>query len=169
MTGLSGLAARPRTALARLGIASRAAEALGVGAGRKLRVDQIHKLGLIRAGGCQVVFRPSCIFRARLGSPTGAAIRFRNVNLALTFLIGIVAGAFVAVLTHRLTSRRDHANRRSEMRIGYLVSAYRSLAGASNRKLQGSTPDARALEQALDDIQLLGSRGQSKRLGSLQR
>lgn len=53
------------------------------------------------------------------------------------------------------------------MRIGYLVSAYRSLAGASNRKLQGSTPDARALEQALDDIQLLGSRGQAEKARKL--
>ena len=43
------------------------------------------------------------------------------------------------------------------MRIEYLLSAYRSLADASNRELQGSSNDARAFEQGLEDIQLLGS------------
>lgn len=86
---------------------------------------------------------------------------------ALTFLVGIVAGAFVAVLTDRLTSRRDRANRRSEMRIEYLLSAYRSLAHAVNREGQRSATDIRAFEQALDDIQLLGSRGQAGRAAQL--
>jgi hypothetical protein len=86
---------------------------------------------------------------------------------ALTFLVGIVAGAVVAVLTDRLTSRRDQANRRSEMRIDYLVSAYRSLADASNRGLQGSSRDARAFELALEDIQLLGSGAQAAKAREL--
>jgi hypothetical protein len=86
---------------------------------------------------------------------------------ALSFVAGIAAGAFVAVLTHRFTSRRDHANRRSEMRIQFLLSAYRSLADASNRGLQGNTSDARAFEQAVEDIQLLGSRMQAEKARKL--
>jgi hypothetical protein len=49
------------------------------------------------------------------------------------------------------------------MRIQFLLGAYRSLADASNRELQGSTDDARAFEQALEDIQLLGSKGQAEK------
>lgn len=82
----------------------------------------------------------------------------------LAGIAGIVIGAFV---THRLTSRRDRANRRSEMRIDYLLNAYRSLAAASNRDGQRSASDARAFEQALDDIQLLGSSEQAERAAQL--
>ncbi|HKF81877.1 MAG TPA: hypothetical protein VKB23_02810 [Solirubrobacterales bacterium] len=85
------------------------------------------------------------------------------MTVALTFLGGLVAGAFVALLTHRFTSRRDHAKRRSEMRIQFLLGAYRALADASNRGLHGSTSDARVFEQALEDIQLLGSRAQAQK------
>ncbi|HEX3041255.1 MAG TPA: hypothetical protein VHP56_04115 [Solirubrobacterales bacterium] len=85
------------------------------------------------------------------------------MTVALTFLGGLVAGGLVAALTHRFTSRRDQANRRSEMRIQFLLGAYRSLADVSNRGLQGGTSDARAFEKALDDIQLLGSRAQAEK------
>ena len=86
---------------------------------------------------------------------------------ALSFAAGIAAGAFVAVLTHRFTSRRDHANRRSEMRIQFLLGAYRSLADASNRGLQGNTSDSRRFEQAVEDIQLLGSTAQAEKAREL--
>ncbi|MFL5901036.1 MAG: hypothetical protein ACJ75S_07540 [Solirubrobacterales bacterium] len=86
---------------------------------------------------------------------------------ALSFVAGIAAGAFVAALTHRLTSRRDHANRRREMRVQFLLGAYRSLADASNRELRDDTGDSRRFEQAVDDIQLLGSKAQAEKAREL--
>ncbi len=53
------------------------------------------------------------------------------------------------------------------MRIAYLVSAYRLLAEASNRGLRGNSRDARTLEQALEDIQLLGSKAQAEKAREL--
>lgn len=87
--------------------------------------------------------------------------------LALTFLGGLAAGAFVAVLTHGFTSRRDRANRQSEMRIQFLLHAYRLLADASNRDLQRNPDDARAFEQAVEDVQLLGTKAQAEKARDL--
>lgn len=90
------------------------------------------------------------------------------INLALigTILGGIVAattGAFIAaVLAHRFNSRRDQANRRSDVRVEYLLEAYRAISGSVGRDLERNDDDARLLEQGLSDIQLLGSHRQAK-------
>jgi hypothetical protein len=79
------------------------------------------------------------------------------VTLAITILSGITAASIAAVLTHRLTSLRDLANRRSELRIRYLLDAYRSFADTAHRPLIPDSGDTRRFEQALADVQLLGS------------
>ena len=82
--------------------------------------------------------------------------------LALTIVGGICAAAFAAVLAHRLTSRRDQTNRRNELRVQYLLSAYRVLADTSHRELDPGSAHVRTFEQGLADIQLLGSKQQAE-------
>jgi len=79
----------------------------------------------------------------------------------LTILGGLFAAAVTAVLAHRFNSKRDHENRRSDLRIQYLLSAYRTVADTSERDLNSTPKDARAFEQGLSDIQLLGSNEQA--------
>ena len=71
------------------------------------------------------------------------------MTLALTILGGVVAAAIAAVLAHRLTSQRDQANRRSNLRIEYLLGAYRALADVAHRDLNPATERVRAFEQGL--------------------
>lgn len=73
-------------------------------------------------------------------------------------VVALVVSVFIAVggwLVNEFFSRR--AVRRN-MRIEYLLSAYRRLEHASNRHM--SDAHETALEEAISDIQLLGSRGQ---------
>lgn len=77
-----------------------------------------------------------------------------------TAAIALGSAGLASVLTHLLTSRRDLANRRRELRIEYLLSAYRTMADSPERSLFRESSDARAFEKAVADIQLLGSRQQ---------
>lgn len=74
-----------------------------------------------------------------------------------------------SVLTHLLTSRRDLANRRRELRVEYLLSAYRTMADTPERPLYRGSLDARGFEKAVADIQLLGSRRQAELATELAR
>jgi len=71
----------------------------------------------------------------------------------LTTAIVAIVGWFAA---HRLAASRDRANKRRELRVQYLIQAYRNLEFASNR---GQLTDAicKALESAIADIQLFGT------------
>lgn len=80
------------------------------------------------------------------------------MTLTVTILGSLCVAAIAAVMAHRFTSRRDLANRRKDLRTQYLLSAYRAVSASMNRDLRQSAQDARALEQGLSDIQLLGSR-----------
>lgn len=84
------------------------------------------------------------------------------MTLFLTIAGSVCAAALAAVLAHRLTSRRDQMNRRNDLRIQYLLSAYRTLADTSHRDLDPSSANARSFEQGLADIQLLGSNDQAE-------
>ena len=77
-----------------------------------------------------------------------------------TAAIALGSAGLASVLTHLLTSRRDLANRRRELRVEYLLSAYRTMADSPERRLYRESSDARAFEKAVADIQLLGSRQQ---------
>jgi hypothetical protein len=66
-----------------------------------------------------------------------------------------VAGWYVV---HRLSLNRDEANKRRELRVQYLLEAYRKLENGSNR--QNLEEYARSLESALADVQLLGTEHQ---------
>lgn len=84
------------------------------------------------------------------------------MTLALTIVGSICAAAIAAVLAHRLTSHRDQTNRRNDLRIQYLLSAYRAVADASHRDLDPGSAHVRTFEQGLTDIQLLGSQEQAE-------
>jgi hypothetical protein len=79
-----------------------------------------------------------------------------------TAAIALGSAGLASLLTHLLTSRRDLANRRQELRIEYLLSAYRTMADSPERSLYRGSSDARAFEKAVADIQLLGSQEQVK-------
>jgi hypothetical protein len=82
------------------------------------------------------------------------------VTLALTIVGSICAAAIAAVLAHRLTSRRDQMNRRNDLRVQYLLTAYRTIADTSHRD-PAVAETAHAFERGLADIQLLGSKEQA--------
>lgn len=82
--------------------------------------------------------------------------------LAFTILGGVVVAAVAAVIAHRLTSRRDQANRRNALRLDYQLGAYRVMADVAHRDLDPKAKHVRAFEQALSDIQLLGSKEQAE-------
>lgn len=73
------------------------------------------------------------------------------VPLILTTLIAIF-GWYVA---HKLSSRRDLANKRRELRVQYLIDAYRRLEYAGNRPLTKEL--APEFEKAIADVQLFGT------------
>jgi hypothetical protein len=82
------------------------------------------------------------------------------VNLPL-FLPLVVTTALAIggwYVVHRLSMNRDQANKRHELRIQYLLEAYRRLEKAAHRG--DLAVYARDLESALADIQLLGTERQ---------
>jgi len=77
--------------------------------------------------------------------------------MLVTTIVAIVG--WLAV--HRLSAARDRANKRRELRVQYLIDAYRKLENAGNRKT--STRDhVDVFESAVADIQLFGSPEQVK-------
>lgn len=78
----------------------------------------------------------------------------------IMFIVGLFTG-------HWLTSRREFNNKRREIRVQYLIQAYRSIASAANR--QGTMTDEQRLkiESAIEDIQLLGDEEQLKVLNNM--
>jgi hypothetical protein len=57
-----------------------------------------------------------------------------------------------------LSAARDRANKRRELRVPYLIEAYRRLENASNRPIPKEA--ASDFENAIADIQLFGTPGQ---------
>lgn len=65
-----------------------------------------------------------------------------------------------------LTAKREFHSKRREVRIKYLIGAYRSIASAANRGEQTSEEQKYQIESAVEDIQLLGNKSQ---VGALKR
>lgn len=84
---------------------------------------------------------------------------FPIVGPALAALVAIIGW----VVAHRLSVVKDQSTKRRDMRIQFLLEAYRRLESAANR------PETRKEEQdkfesALADIQLLGTKSQIEEL-----
>ena len=73
-------------------------------------------------------------------------------------LIGPSIAAFVAVVSwyvgHRLSLNKDLSSKRRELRVQYLIEAYRRLEDAANR---ADLEMGKDFESAIADIQLFGS------------
>ena len=76
------------------------------------------------------------------------------------FITAIISTAVIIVgwaVAHRLTVRRDTLAKRRDLRVQYLLDAYRRLEDAANRPLDSLPEAKRAFESAVADIQLLGT------------
>ena len=78
-----------------------------------------------------------------------------NFNLLIPALITTLVAIFGWYIVHALNVRRDRDNKRRDMRIQYLIEAYRRIERASNRPKEFD--NNLELESAIADIQLLGS------------
>jgi len=81
-----------------------------------------------------------------------------NFPLLLPLIVTAVLAVAGWYAVHRLSMNRDQESKRRDLRIQYLLEAYRRLGNSSNRR--DLSAYARDLESALADIQLLGSRDQ---------
>jgi len=84
-----------------------------------------------------------------------------NWSLLAPMLVTTIVAIVGWLALHRLSAARDRANKRRELRVHYLIDAYRKLENAGNR--EASIRDyADAFESAVADIQLFGSPEQVK-------
>tara|TARA_B100000315_G_C14233418_1_gene432055 strand:+ start:181 stop:579 length:399 start_codon:yes stop_codon:yes gene_type:complete len=72
--------------------------------------------------------------------------------LLITAIVAII-GWFIA---HQLSMSRDLKNKRTDLKVKYLIEAYRKLENISHRE----DPNMQDFETAIADIQLLGSQKQ---------
>jgi hypothetical protein len=84
------------------------------------------------------------------------------IPLLITTLVAII-GWYVA---HFFASKRDQEKKNREVRIQYLIEAYRLLANASNRKPEPKSQYFRDMESAVADIQLFGTDSQVTKLNA---
>jgi hypothetical protein len=83
-----------------------------------------------------------------------------NWNLLVPLLVTTVIAIIGWWIVHWFSMRRDRINKRRDLRVQYLIDAYRKLEYASNRPISPETaPD---FEKAVADIQLFGSPRQVK-------
>jgi hypothetical protein len=80
------------------------------------------------------------------------------VNSIVQIAVAIIAAIVIVVgwrVVHRQEMQRDRDSKRRDLRIGYLIDAYRRLEYVSNRPISlEMTPD---FEKAIADIQLFGT------------
>ncbi len=73
--------------------------------------------------------------------------------------LAIIGTIFSLFIGHSLSQKRDFENRKNEIRIQYLIDAYRKIEDASNRE-EPNDKRLLQLESAIADIQLFGSEKQ---------
>ena len=80
-----------------------------------------------------------------------------------TLVIPLLATTLVAIVgwfaAHRFSAARDRTNKRRELRVQYLIDAYRKLEAASNRQ-ESEEIHVESLESAVADLQLFGTQAQ---------
>jgi hypothetical protein len=77
-----------------------------------------------------------------------------NVQLLLPLLVTTLVALSGWIIVHYFNSKRDLQNKRRELRVQYLIEAYRRLEAASNANLKEKRGD---VESAIADIQLFGT------------
>lgn len=76
-------------------------------------------------------------------------------ELTLSVLVTTAVAIASWYVAHVLAGRRDRANKRRELLVGYLIDAYRRLERGAAREM--SVAQAEAMEAAIADIQLFGT------------
>ena len=87
-----------------------------------------------------------------------------NLELLLPLLVTAsvaIAGWFVA---HRFSTDRDRANKQRDIRVNYLIQAYRDIGMAAQRP--PNSEQFNKLESAFHDVQLFGTPAQLDKLQS---
>ena len=84
----------------------------------------------------------------------------------MTEIIAAFIGAIVTIVVWYFSSydlrKRDRENKKLEIRLQFLVDAYRNIEFSGNRSLALKPKYAHNIESAIGDIQLFGSRKQVK-------
>lgn len=82
-----------------------------------------------------------------------------NSHPLITLLVPTVVAVISWFIGSWLAVRRDRANKRRDLRVQYLIEAYRRLATGANRAapLAGHLDD---IESAIEDVQLFGTAAQ---------
>jgi hypothetical protein len=84
----------------------------------------------------------------------------KNCSILISTIIAISGWGAV----HLLEAERDRQNKLRDIRIEYLVNAYRNLSDASQRTPVKNSPHFRQIEAALADIQLFGTKSQIEKV-----
>jgi hypothetical protein len=92
-----------------------------------------------------------------------------NWNLLLPLLVTTSVGIVGWIAAHRLAAARDHRSKRREVRLGFLLAAYRNLEAGASRGPLHENKFADGFESAIADIQLLGTSGQARMAKELVR
>ncbi|WP_268846595.1 hypothetical protein [Flavobacterium aestivum] len=80
-----------------------------------------------------------------------------NLKLLIPLLITALVTIFGWYIVHLFSAKRDRKNKQRELRVNYLIEAWRKLEYASNRK----GVDAKEyVEKPIADIQLFGTKKQ---------
>jgi hypothetical protein len=79
--------------------------------------------------------------------------------MTLDLVVPMLVAASIAVVgwyaAHSLSAKRDRTKKRRELRVQYLIDAYRRLESVSNRPIVSAV--AADFEKAIADIQLFGT------------
>ena len=76
--------------------------------------------------------------------------------------IGAIAALVVWYLGARDLAEKERENKRHEIRLNFLIGAYQRLESCGNRPMIPDSDLAHALESAIADIQLFGTKGQAE-------
>lgn len=85
-----------------------------------------------------------------------------NWHLLTPLLVTTGVAILGWLVGHYLNSKRDRQNKRREIRVQYLIEAYRNLETGTCRDLIHGTEFGKGFESAIADIQLLGSDDQAR-------
>lgn len=84
--------------------------------------------------------------------------------LKFDFFLPLLVTTFVAIVgwivAHRFTAKRDLDNKRRDLRVTFLIDAFRRIADAANRTEHAKNEHNQKLESAISDIQLFGTKDQ---------
>jgi hypothetical protein len=75
---------------------------------------------------------------------------------ALKYLVPALVAVVGWLVAHRFSAYRDRQNKRRDLRVEFLIEAYRRLESVTNRPKK-TEEQALAFESAIADIQLLGT------------